>query len=366
MHIVHLLASMQTGGSELVVLELAEAARTQGHRVSVFSTAGDLCPRLHACGAEHLHWPVGKKSLQTLKLIRQLSAWLLENPAEIVHAHSRLPAWVAWKAIQALPEAQRPHFITTVHGHYSVSRYSAVMTHGEKVIAVSNSIAGYIRENYPRVDAANIVIIPPGVDQQIFAWQHQPEPDWNTRFVQQFPAIGERKLLMLPGRITRLKGHKSFVRLLAGLISAGEDVHGLIVGPMSTGKQHYLDEISELALDLGIAAHLDYTGNRQDMADLMARADLVLNLSIKAEAFGRTVNEALSVGTPVVGWDRGGVSQLLEELFPPGRVEAGNEATLLSTCQELLRHHNPVKSSHSYGLEATNKATLDLYKAICQ
>lgn len=366
MHIVHLLASMQTGGSELVVLELTEAARKDGHKVTVFSSAGDLCPRLHASGAEHLHWSVGKKSLHTLQLIRQLSTWLTENPAEIVHVHSRLPAWIAWKAIQSMPATHRPHLISTVHGHYSVSRYSAVMTRGERVIAVSNSIALYIKENYPDIDAAKITVIPPGVDQQCFRWQHQPSPEWLDCFAQQFPAIGQRKLLMLPGRVTRLKGHKSFVRLLHGLLADGADVHGIIIGPMSAGKQHYLDEISELALDLGIAEHLDYAGNREDMADLMARADLVLNLSIKAEAFGRTVNEALSVGTPVVAWDRGGVSQLLSELFPQGRVAPGDEAALLQCCRQILQQPAMVKRSSDYSLKATSKATLELYLELCQ
>ncbi|MCF6225276.1 MAG: glycosyltransferase [Xanthomonadales bacterium] len=366
MHIVHLLASMQTGGSELVVLELAAAAVKQGHQVTVFSAAGDLCPRLHASGAEHLHWPVGKKNLHTLKLIRRLTTWLEENPADILHAHSRLPAWIAWKAIQALPQQQRPHFITSVHGHYSVSKYSAIMTYGEKIIAVSGSIARYICKNYPQVNDAKIVVIPPGVDHLIFNPQHKNSPAWTTAFNAEFPSVADRRLLMLPGRITRLKGHKCFVRLLAGLIAAGENVHGLIVGPMSAGKQHYLDEISELALDLGISEHLDYAGNREDMADLMLRADLVLNLSIKAEAFGRTVNEALSVGTQVVAWDRGGVSELLGELFPQGRVEPGNESDLLKTCTKLLRQPEAISNNQAYSLAVTNSATLDLYTELCQ
>lgn len=365
MHIVHCLASMQTGGSELVVLELTEAARKQGHRVTVFSAAGDLCTRLHASGAEHLHWPIGKKNLLTLKLIRRISNWLADNPADIVHVHSRLPAWVAWKAIQALPLQQRPHFISSVHGHYSVSKYSAVMTYGEKVIAVSDSIARYIRENYPQVDAAKVAVIPPGVDHLRFRYQ-QIKPEWLAAFAREFPGVGERKLLLLPGRIARLKGHKCFVRLLAGLIAAGENMHGLIVGPMSSGKQHYLDEISELALDLGIAEQLDYAGNREDMPELMQRADLVLNLSIKAEAFGRTVNEALSVGTPVVAWDRGGVNELLGELFPQGRVEPGDEAALLETCRKLLHQAGEISSNQAYSLAATNTATLDLYAELCR
>lgn len=365
MHIVHLLATLHTGGSELVVLELTEAARSSGHRVSVVSDAGDLCPRLHASGAEHLHWSVGEKSLTTLGLIKRLANWLRENPADILHAHSRLPAWIALKAIAKLPENLRPHLVTSVHGQYSISRYSAVMTRGERVIAVSNSIAKYIHSNYPDTDSSKVVVIPPGTDPQQFVWQLQLTGAWKAEFTEQFPSIGKRKLITLPGRITRLKGHKCFVRLLAGLIDSGVDVHGLIVGPMSAAKQHYLDEIAELAIDLGVAENLDYAGNRQDMAELMIRSDLVLNLSIKAEAFGRTVLEALSVGTPVVAWDRGGASELLTELFPQGRVEPGDEATLLETCNKQLMSADKVKSGHGYTLAAMNRATLALYAEIC-
>ncbi len=348
-----------------MVLELTEAARNSGHQVSVISAAGDLCPRLHASGAEHLHWSVGEKSLATLGLIKRLAHWLRENPVDILHAHSRLPAWIAVKAIAKLPEESRPHLVTSVHGQYSISRYSAVMTRGERVIAVSNSIAEYIRSNYPDTESSKIVVIPPGTNPQQFAWQLQPSEQWQAAFTEKFPTIGQRQLLTLPGRITRLKGHKCFVRLLAGLVGSGKDVHGLIVGPMGAAKQHYLDEVAELAIDLGIAERLDYAGNRQDMAELMARSELVLNLSIKAEAFGRTVLEALSVGTPVVAWNRGGVSELLTELFPQGRVEPGDEAALLDTCSRQLQLADKVKPSHTYTLAAMNSSTLALYEELC-
>ncbi len=365
MHIVHLLATLHTGGSELVVLELTEAARNNGHRLSVVSAAGDLCSRLHASGAEHLHWSVGEKSLSTLRLIKRLANWLRENPADILHAHSRLPAWIAVKAIAQLPENLRPHLVTSVHGQYSISRYSAVMTRGERVIAVSKSIAKYIHSNYPGTDSNKVVVIPPGTDPQQFTWQLQPSAHWQAAFTEQFPTIGQRQLLTLPGRITRLKGHKCFVRLLAGLVGSGKNVHGLIVGPMGAAKQHYLDEVAELAIDLGVAERLDYAGNRNDMAELMARSDLVLNLSIKAEAFGRTVLEALSVGTPVVAWNRGGVCELLTELFPQGRVEPGDESALLETCSRQLKLADKVKPSHAYTLAAMNNSTLALYEELC-
>jgi len=42
--------------------------------------------------------------------------------ADIVHARSRLPAWLGWLALRGI-HAGRPHFVTTAHGLNSPSRY---------------------------------------------------------------------------------------------------------------------------------------------------------------------------------------------------------------------------------------------------
>ena len=58
-----------------------------------------------------------------------------------MHARSRMPAWLGWFALRGMPESTRPHFVTTAHGLNSRSRYSAVMTHGERVVCVSKPFA---------------------------------------------------------------------------------------------------------------------------------------------------------------------------------------------------------------------------------
>jgi len=50
-----------------------------------------------------------------------------------------------------------------VHGFYSINAYSAIMTRGERVIAVSDSIRDYILKNYPKVSADHIRVVPRGV-----------------------------------------------------------------------------------------------------------------------------------------------------------------------------------------------------------
>src|SRR3546814_1529526 len=60
------------------------------------------------------------------------------------------------------------HFVTTFHSTYGLQnglkrRYNAVMTRGERVIAISDFIAGHIRENYG-IDEFSLRTIHRGVD----------------------------------------------------------------------------------------------------------------------------------------------------------------------------------------------------------
>ena len=74
----------------------------------------------------------------------------------------------------------------------------------------------------------------------------------------------------------------------------------------------------------GLADKITFVGHRSDIREWLAFSDIV-SLSNQAETFGRTALEALSVGTPVIGWNRGGVAEILSNVYPQGLVEAENE-----------------------------------------
>ncbi|HEX5664992.1 MAG TPA: glycosyltransferase, partial [Xanthomonadaceae bacterium] len=135
--VVQLLPALETGGVERSALEIAAALVGAGHRAVVVSAGGRLVPQLHELGAEHVELDIGRKSLLTLRRVPMLRRLLRDSAADVVHARSRLPAWIGWRALQGIPSGHRPHFVTTVHGLNSPSRYSAIMTRGERVICVS-------------------------------------------------------------------------------------------------------------------------------------------------------------------------------------------------------------------------------------
>src|SRR5690606_14168844 len=85
----------------------------------------------------------------------------------------------------------------------------------------------------------------------------------------------------------------------------------------------------------GLADGLAMTEPTAGMALAYAACDLVLQLTRKQEAFGRTVIEALAVGRPVLGWDHGGVGELLQELQPGGAVAPFDDDALAAVVEAV-------------------------------
>ena len=181
MHVVQALVALNVGGSELVATELSEYLTGRGHRVTVIAADGPIGDRVRACGAEHLDWPIGRKRLATLRYIRRLAEWFATERPDIVHVHSRLPAWICWRALQRVDAAQRPAFLTTMHGHYSVSAYSSIMARGRRTIAVSEHIRRYTLRNYPFTDPQRVVTVHGGISHRAFPAGYRPDAAWTTK-----------------------------------------------------------------------------------------------------------------------------------------------------------------------------------------
>ncbi len=362
--VAQILPAMEAGGVERDTLDLARGLAAAGHRSLVISAGGRLVKPLTDGGAEHVTWPVGRKSPLTLRSVPRLRRLLARESVDVLHAHSRFPAWVARLAWRGMDPGRRPRFVTTVHGLHSVNAYSAVMTAGERVICVSETAKRYVLDNYKRVSEARLVVIPCGVDRAIWKPGHTPDDEWLARWQGEHPELAGRRLLTLPGRLTRRKGHEAFIELLGRLAGAGRDVHGLVVGPVPANRRRYRDELLDLARRRGVADRLGFTGGRDDMREIYAVSDLVLALSDKPEAFGRTVLEALSLGRPVLGWDLGGVGEQLAGLYPDGAVAHGDMASLAARAEALLDAPPPVPPDHPYTLDAMLEATLEVYRQL--
>lgn len=360
--VVQLLPALHSGGVERSTLEIAAALVAAGHRAIVVSAGGRLLQPLLDSGAEHLTLDIGRKSLLTLRHVASLRRLFSETGADIVHARSRLPAWLGWYALRGMPTRQRPHWMTTMHGLNSPGRYSGIMASGERVICVSQTVRDYLLEHYRQTDPTALRVIPRGVDVGQFPRVERSDRRPRLAVAALHPALGgPAALLLLPGRGTRLKGHAHALQLLAGLQREGQPAVLWMPGVREPGREAYVRELEQLAQTLGVADHVVLSEPTTRIAEAYAASDLVLQLSDKPEAFGRTVLEALSVGRPVAGWNHGGVGELLSQLQPSGAVARGDMQQLTRSVLQLLQNPPSLPRRIPYTLQAMQRATLDVY-----
>jgi glycosyltransferase involved in cell wall biosynthesis len=346
------------GGVERGTLEIGRALVAAGYQSTVVSNGGPMVTQLLAEGSDHIALPVHRKSLLSLRLVRPLRALL--SRYDLVHVRSRLPAWLVYLAWKKMPPQSRPRLVTTVHGRYSVNRYSEVMTKGERVIAISENVRDYILQNYPRVDADRIDLIHRGVDPNAFPRHYQPSAEWLADWRQQYPQFAGRKLLALPARISRWKGHESFIKLIAAL-PADAKVHGLVVGGAEAKQQSFLQQLQQDCSNLGIQDRVTFLGSRKDIREVMSQCAAIYNLSTQPEPFGRTMIEALSLGVSVIAWNYGGAAETVGELFPQGLVHAGDDDALLNTTLKLLHEQLPQPLPNTFILQRMQQQTLEVY-----
>jgi len=364
MKILHLIPSLSSGGVEQVVLELCEGLQAEGEENIVISGGGSMVAAIEATGARHIERPIGKKSLKSLLEIPRLRRLIRAERPDILHLHSRVPAWIGILACRGLSASERPAIITSFHGFHSVNAYSAIMAKGDRTIAVSESMKQHILENYPNCPEQSILVIPNSVDTELNKPQYRPSAAWKEAWQAEFPELKGKYSICLAGRITRLKGAEHLVPLLHKLHQKGIPAHALIIGECKRGKEAYKRELQELFQREGLSDAISWTGHRRDLRDIIASTDVSLSLTLQPESFGKTTLEALAMGRPVAGYEHGGVGEQLSLLLPEGKIPLGDTDLLAKRLSEWSQSPPKVRLPlpPAYLREGMIAAHRDLYQ----
>ncbi|TBW55894.1 glycosyltransferase [Marinobacter halodurans] len=365
MKILQVLPALESGGVERGTVELAAELVKRGHDSTVLSAGGPMVAQLEATGSRHVTRPIHRKSLVTLGQVRPVRRLLQSLRPDVVHVRSRMPAWVVYLAWKGLPVNERPVLVSTFHGMYSVNPYSAIMSKAEHLIAVSDCVRRYILDNYA-VAEDRISVIQRGVDTRQFC-EMPLDPAWRHQLLEDYPQLRDRRILLMPGRLSRWKGQLTFLEVIARMVREDASVHGVIAGGLEGGKQRYRTELESRIGELGLEDHITFLGQRSDMHELYLFADLVCHLSTKPEPFGRTLTEALASGTPVVAFERGGAAETLRACFPAGLVAPDDTRAFVQTAQRLLTQPRPaIEIPERFHLTAQTETTLAVYRGLLE
>ena len=123
------------------------------------------------------------------------------------------------------------NFITTFHGTYNAANplkkaYNAIMTRGERVIAISEFIGEHVREVYG-ADSSRVTVIPRGIDLAVFD-RAAVSPERMIRLAQAWRLDDGQPVIMLPGRLTEWKGQAVLIEAVARL--GRKDLRCILVG----------------------------------------------------------------------------------------------------------------------------------------
>lgn len=310
--VLQVLPSLVSGGVERGTIDVAGALVRAGWRALVVSEGGPLVRELDRAGAEHIALPLNTKNPKRVKEnIARIAEVIRRENVDIVHARSRAPGWSAREAAKQTGAA----FVTTFHGIYSLGPfglkkfYNRVMADGEIVIAVSNFVRAHILEHY-KIPAERIRVIHRGID----AVAYDEKSVTSTRLIQvaqKWRLQDAGQVIMLPGRLTALKGHDVLIDALAELKRRRGGVLDLRCLMVGQGAPGFSARIMAHAAARRVEGNVQVIEDCNDMPAAYMVTDAVVVASTRPEAFGRVIAEAQAMGRPVVACSHGPTAEII-------------------------------------------------------
>lgn len=358
MRVVQLLPELNEGGVERGVVELNRELTKRGIKSYVISNGGKMVDLVEKDGGVHIKFDVCSKNPLTVPFrVIELRKILQKIDPDIIHARSRVPAWLSFLANKKI---NKP-FITTVHGFNSVNLYSKVMTFGDRVICVSNAVKNYVVENY-NIEENKIRVIHRGVNLEEFNIENIDQ-----KFLNEFKNryyLNDKFIVTIVGRITPLKDFETFIKAIKLVKEKKDNVVGLIVGGVREDKKDYFNNLKELVKNLNLQGNIKFVGSQKKVAEIYYLSDIVVSSSKKPESFGRSIVEAMAMNTPVIATEHGGALDIIKEDF--------GELFKVGDYKELAKKIVSVKKSkdlreyveQNFSLKQMVDKTINVYKEL--
>jgi glycosyltransferase involved in cell wall biosynthesis len=315
LRIAQMLESDGPGGAETMLVSLSEALRARGHTVFPVGPArgvGWLAARLRDAGFERetflirrpLDWRCLRGMIQVLRARR----------VEVVHSHEFTMAIYGAAAARWLGI---PHIITMHGSQYVTSKRRrrvalwCAFRASAHVVGVSADTTAHLERS---VHVSGLIqTVPNGV----------PHRAGNRVATRQALGVSDDEILVLAvGNLIVRKGHAVLIRALAAA-GAGSPVRWRLV---IAGQGNERGPLEALAAECGVASRVHLLGQRADIPDLQAAADVFVMPSLW-EGLPLAMLEAMFAGSCIVASRTSGIPEAITDgadgiLVQPGNVDA--------------------------------------------
>ena len=338
--ILQVIPKLGYGGAETGCFDLAHYLHEHNCKSYIVTSGGPLLKYINKKKVKILRLPVQSKNpilILLNSILLTLIIFFLN--VDIVHARSRAPAWSCLIATKLT----RRKFVTTFHGTYNFKSdlkkwYNSVMVRSDLIIAGSNFIFSHIKENYSKYlsNKKKFLVIFRGINTEYFNPKKIQESDKNL-LKKKWNITDEKKIILLPGRLTEWKGQEMFIEAISLLKKNLPELEfiAVILGS-DQGRKIYKKKLIRLVEQHRLSGNVIFVDHLELMPIAYEISNVIVSSSIEPEAFGRVSVEAQSMEKPIVASNIGGSNETIINDKTGFLFKAGDSKNLSEKLKEVL------------------------------
>lgn len=370
MIVMRLLSSLKHDESERGIFHLGRALIKNDHTSIIISSAekdNELVKRLEREGNLYHQLYMNKKSWAALLQIIPLRHLIEKYNPDVIHVHSRTPAWILHLALRRARVKRPPKIVSTMYGFYPINKYSQALLDVDTIITVSDSVTNYLNKGLRREEMGRKVIkrIYRGVDTRRYPYRHNPSVYWLRRTFAEFPELEHKKWLVFPTVIGNEYGQEWLIDILGNLQEQFPLIHAIIMDEDYREGDVAHEDFRQRINALGLGERVTYVGcKRNDMREWLSAANIVMALANQPESIGINALQAIHLGTPVVGWDQAAFSEILQPLYPQGLVKKYNAKALCKAVRNQLEGVTRPEMTNQFTMREMIDETIKVYQKL--
>ena len=377
--ILYLHAGAEMYGADKVLLELIKGLDSKEFEAHVIlPNDGVLVEALRQVGAQVsvLDYPILRRKYFNPKGIadyirsynfyaKQIALYAREHNIDMVHNNTaavlegiylkrKLKLPLIWHVHEIIVKPKAiSDFINMLMGRYA-----------DKIVTVSQAVANHIKQS-PFIKDSQVEVIYNGVDNAVYY------PMDASSIREKFDIAQDALVIGMIGRVNAIKGQNDFIEAVEPLLEKNEKAVAFLAGGVFPGEEWRLEELDKRIASSSVVSQIQRIDYYDKTSELYNMFDIFVLPSIKPDSLPTVVLEAMACSKPVVGYNNGGIAEMVVDdksgcLVKPNRPqELSNAISLLLDSSEKREKFGRVgyqRQKELFSLESYIKNFSELYK----
>ena len=377
--ILYLHAGAEMYGADKVLLELIKGLdRKEFEAHVILPNDGVLVEALRQVGAQVsvLDYPILRRKYFNPKGIadyirsynfyaKQIALYAQEHSIDMVHNNTaavlegiylkrKLKLPLIWHVHEIIVKPKAiSDFINMLMGRYA-----------DKIVTVSQAVANHIKQS-PFIKDSQVKVIYNGVDNTVYY------PMDASSIREKFDIAQDALVIGMIGRVNAIKGQNDFIEAVEPLLENNEQAVAFLAGGVFPGEEWRLEELDKRIASSSVVSQIHRIDYYDKTSELYNMFDIFVLPSIKPDSLPTVVLEAMACSKPVVGYNNGGIAEMVVDeksghlVKPNSPQELSNAISLLldsSEKREQFGREGYQRQKELFSLDSYIKNFSELYK----